>query len=75
MSEIFYAGGTAVKDISAGDLVNDLKYLDKNAFFIENRNDLPNAIRPHLTNDCVVVLMAARDPGLERFAAYVWAHL
>ena len=25
MSEIFYAGGTTVKDISAGDLINDLK--------------------------------------------------
>ena len=34
MSEIFYAGGTAVKDISANDLINDLKALGKNAFFV-----------------------------------------
>ena len=39
MSEIFYAGGTTTKDISANDLINDLKALQKNAFFIENRND------------------------------------
>ncbi len=49
MSEIFYAGGTAVKDISANDLVNDLKQMDKNAFFVENRNELLNEIREHLT--------------------------
>ena len=39
MSEIFYVGGTAVKDISANDLINDLKSLGKNAFFVEDRND------------------------------------
>jgi UDP-N-acetylmuramate--alanine ligase len=34
MSEIFYAGGTAVKDISANDLINDLKAKGK-SFFVE----------------------------------------
>lgn len=29
MSEIFYAGGTAVKDISANDLISDIKALGK----------------------------------------------
>ncbi|MGB3006037.1 MAG: Mur ligase domain-containing protein [Chitinophagaceae bacterium] len=75
MSEIFYAGGTAVKDISANDLINDLKVLDKQAFFTENRNDFLNAARPHLTNNCVVLLMGARDPSLELFAKQVWQEL
>ncbi len=75
MSEIFYAGGTAVKDISANDLINDLKALDKNAFFVENRNDLISAVRPHLTNNCVLLLMAARDPSLEQFAKNIWEQL
>ena len=35
MSEIFYAGGTAVKDISANDLIEDVKAQGKNAFFEE----------------------------------------
>ncbi|HYK43992.1 MAG TPA: Mur ligase domain-containing protein, partial [Parafilimonas sp.] len=39
MSEIFYAGGTTTKDISAADLINDIKPLHANAFFVENRND------------------------------------
>lgn len=75
MSEIFYAGGTAVKDISANDLINDLKALGKNAFFVENRNDFLEAARPHFTNDCVVLLMAARDPSLEQFAKQTWEDL
>ncbi len=75
MSEIYYAGGTAVKDISANDLINDLKSLGKNAFFIEDRKDFLAAVRPNFTNDCLVLLMAARDPSLEQFAQQVWADL
>lgn len=67
MSEIFYAGGTAVKDISANDLINDIKTLGKNAFFVNDRNLFLESVRPHFTNDCVVLLMGARDPGLEQF--------
>lgn len=75
MSEIYYAGGTAVKDISANDLINDLKALGKSAFFIENRNDFLSAVRSHLTDDCVLLLMAARDPSLEQFAKQTWEKL
>jgi len=75
MSEIFYAGGTAVKDISANDLIEDLKAKGVNAFFTENRNDFPSVVRPHFTNDCVLLLMGARDPGLEGYANFVWEHL
>jgi UDP-N-acetylmuramate--alanine ligase len=75
MSEIFYAGGTAVKDISANDLINDIKKLGSNAFFVENRNDLLDAVRPHLTANCVLLLMGARDPGLEQFGKEVWENL
>jgi UDP-N-acetylmuramate--alanine ligase len=75
MSEIFYAGGTAVKDISANDLINDLKANNKKAFFIDNRNDLIENIRPHLTQNCVLLLMGARDPSLEQFANNIWTEL
>ncbi len=68
MSEIFYAGGTAVKDISANDLIQDLRGKGKNAFFVEDRDCLLGAMRPHLTTDCVILLMGARDPSLEYFA-------
>ncbi len=72
MSEIFYAGGTTEKNISAHDLIDDLRALGKPAFFVEDRNQLLAALRPHLTQDCVLLLMGARDPGLEGFAKQVW---
>jgi UDP-N-acetylmuramate--alanine ligase len=75
MSEIFYAGGTTVKDISSNDLINDLKTKGVNAFFVENRNELLANMRPHFTDDCVLLLMGARDPGLEQFAKTVWEQL
>ena len=75
MSEIFYAGGTTTKDISANDLINDLKALDKPAFFAEDRKDFLKIVRPHLTDNCVLLLMGARDPSLEYFAKEVWKDL
>ena len=75
MSEIFYAGGTTTKDISSNDLINDLKAKGANAFFVENRNDLVSSIRSHLTDNCVLLLMGARDPSLEQFAKQVWNEL
>lgn len=75
MSEIFYAGGTAEKNISANDLIKDLQELDKAAFFIENRNDFLHHVRSHFTGNCVLLLMGARDPSLENFAKEVWAAL
>lgn len=75
MSEIFYAGGTAEKNISANDLINDLKQLGKNAYFVEDRIDFLSAVRNHFTSDCVLLLMGARDPSLEQFAKQVWEKL
>jgi UDP-N-acetylmuramate--alanine ligase len=75
MSEIFYAGGTAVKDISANDLINDIKTLGKNAFFVEDRNGFVETVRPHLSGNVVLLLMGARDPGLEAFSRSVFESL
>lgn len=75
MSEIFYAGGTATKDISAEDLINDLKAVGKSAFFVADRNNFLETVRPQFTDDCVLLLMAARDPSLEQFAKDTWENL
>ena len=75
MSEIFYAGGTAVKDISANGLINDIKALGKNAFFVEDRNQFLETVRSHLSGNSVLLLMGARDPGLEQFAKEVFEKL
>lgn len=75
MSEIFYAGGTAVKDISANDLISGIKERGKNAHFIEDRNDLLETLRPELKEGTVLLLMGARDPSLEEFCKNLFENL
>lgn len=75
MSEIYYAGGTAVKDISAKDLTDVLSERGVRAYFVEDRNKLLDAMRSHLSEDTVLLLMGARDPGLEAFTKGVWDQL
>jgi UDP-N-acetylmuramate--alanine ligase len=75
MSEIYYAGGTAVKDISAADLITDLQALGIKAFFVEDRNTFLSAVRSSLQPDCMLLLMGARDPSLEQFSKEVFNQL
>ncbi|MGJ7030413.1 UDP-N-acetylmuramate--L-alanine ligase [Niabella hirudinis] len=75
MSEIFYAGGTTTKDISAGDLVNDLRALGKNAYFVEDRGQLLKEVKAHLQAGVTLLLMGARDPSLEQFAREIYRAL
>ena len=75
MSEIFYAGGTTTKDISSLDLINDIKALGKNAYFVEDRRNFLEATRPHLTEGTTLLLMGARDPSLEQFSRSVYEQL
>jgi len=75
MSEIYYAGGTAVKDISANDLIQDLKKLGVNAFFVSDRNNLLEYLKLHFTDSTSLLLMGARDPSLGAFAEEVWSKI
>jgi len=75
MSEIYYAGGTAVKEISAKDLIDVLAERGVRAYFVEDRRVLLNEMRPHLTPGTVLLMMGARDPGLEAFTQSVWEEL
>jgi UDP-N-acetylmuramate--alanine ligase len=75
MSEIYYAGGTAVKDISAKDLIDVLSGKGVRAYFVEDRKELLNVMRPHLTEGSVLLMMGARDPDLEAFTQSVWNQL
>jgi UDP-N-acetylmuramate--alanine ligase len=75
MSEIYYAGGTVVKDISASELIDDIKNNHKNAFFIENRKVLPDVLKHRFSKGDVLLLTGARDPSLEKFANYVFQAL
>ncbi|MFM7710088.1 MAG: glutamate ligase domain-containing protein, partial [Ferruginibacter sp.] len=71
MSEIFYAGGTAVKDISSKDLTDRIAANGKKAYFEADRNQWVNNIMERLRPGDVLLLMGARDPSLEAFAIQV----
>lgn len=71
MSEIYYAGGSVSKDISANDLILEIKEAGKNAFFIEDRKYLPNFLKSKVKDNDIILLTGARDPSLNEFAKYV----
>ncbi|MBK7689568.1 MAG: UDP-N-acetylmuramate--alanine ligase [Bacteroidetes bacterium] len=75
MSEIYYAGGTAVKDISAEDIINDLQQHKVQAHFVADRTALFQKLIPQLQAGTVLLLMGARDPGLEKFSKTVYEML
>lgn len=72
MSEIYYAGGTAVKDISSLDLIEGIQKLGRNASFVKNRSELPLIFKSKAKPGTVLLLMGARDPSLEDFAKEVF---
>ncbi len=67
MPEIFYAGGSVVRDISSEDIVNELKNKGKNAIFFKNRDDLIPEIRSIAMPGDLVLIMGARDATLTDF--------
>lgn len=68
MSEIYYAGGTVSKDISAGDLIDGIRSKAKNAYYIPNRTDMFSVLKSIVKNGDVILLTGARDPSLSEFA-------
>jgi UDP-N-acetylmuramate--alanine ligase len=75
LPEIFYAGGTAAKDVSAADYARELKARGKDVRFFADRAAIPaDAAREARSGD-LVLLMGARDPSLPRFARDLLAAL
>lgn len=68
MSEIYYAGGTVNKDISANDLIEDIKREHPHAWFLQNRDSLADKLRNRAEKGDIILLTGARDPSLGEFA-------
>ena len=71
LPEIYYAGGTAHKTISARDIADEIRARGRDARFFPTRD----AIIPQLSGIAsagdLVLVMGARDPGLPAFARAV----
>jgi UDP-N-acetylmuramate--alanine ligase len=66
--EIFYAGGTAVRDFSSADLVREIAERGRAAEFAPAREWLVQRIVADARAGDLVLVMGARDPSLTAFA-------
>ena len=67
LPEIYFAGGTATKDISSEDLVRAIQAVGRDARFVADRNDIAGEILVACEAGDRVVLMGARDDTLTKF--------
>jgi UDP-N-acetylmuramate-alanine ligase len=75
LPEIFYAGGTVTRDISAGDITAAVAGGGRDARFCPDRADLPAAIAAEARPGDLVLVMGARDPSLTDLARAILAAL
>lgn len=75
MLEIFYAGGSAVQDLSSAELVGDIVARGRRAEYARSREDLLERIVTEARAGDLVIIMGARDPSLTPFAASILARL
>ena len=73
--EVFYAGGTAVRDFSAADLVREIVERGRDAEFASSRGRLAQRIAEVARPGDLVLIMGARDPSLTQLAHCVLAAL
>lgn len=66
--EIFYAGGTATRDLSSADLAAEIAARGAPAEFAPSRSWLAGRIAAEARDGDVVLVMGARDPSLAGFA-------
>lgn len=62
--EIYFSGGSVVRDISSSDLVNQAKLFGKNAIFFETRDELYQELLKLAEAGDRIVLMGARDNSI-----------
>lgn len=75
LPEIFFAGGTVTRDISSGDLVDDIRGHGRDARFLAARDKLPAAIAAEARPGDLVLVMGARDPSLTEFCRTILVEL
>lgn len=68
LSPIYYAGGTAKKDISSSDIAEGLKDCTFKVVVLNKREDAIAAIAQSAKPGNIVISMGARDPSLSEFA-------
>jgi UDP-N-acetylmuramate--alanine ligase len=73
MPDIFYAGGSAQRDISSADLIGDLVAQGRTGQYLPTRDLVRDFIRAEMKPGDRVVVMGARDDTLTDFAKAILA--
>jgi len=73
MPEIYYAGGSTVKDISSRDILRDIEAQGKQTHFFDKREDMIPYLRDHVREGDRIIVMGARDDTLTDFAKEILA--
>lgn len=68
---IYYAGGTAQKDISSGDIIRGLGHVLFKAVALDDREGMPVILKADAKPKDCVLIMGARDPSLSTFVRKV----
>lgn len=68
MPEVYYAGGTVDRSVTARHLIEDLKERGVNAHWFETRDEIPSFIQKNASKGDRIVIMGARDDTLHIFA-------
>jgi len=75
MPEIFFAGGSVTRDISAGDLITAIADSDRDARFEPERFDIARRMADEAQPGDLILVMGARDPSLTDFCREILEHL
>jgi UDP-N-acetylmuramate-alanine ligase len=75
MLEVFYAGGSAVRDFSAADIVAEISALGAGAEFAASREWLVERVAAEAREGDLVLVMGARDPSLTHLGRSLLAWL
>ncbi len=69
MPEIYYAGGSVVKDVSSKDVTDAVNKAGKKAIFFDNRKEIKDYLIDNVRSGDRIVIMGARDNSLTVFAS------
>jgi UDP-N-acetylmuramate--alanine ligase len=73
--EIFYAGGTAARDLSSADIAAEIAARGRKAEFASSRAALTDRLAAEARDGDLVLVMGARDPSLTELAKQILAAL
>jgi UDP-N-acetylmuramate--alanine ligase len=75
LPEIFYAGGTVVRDVSSRDIIDAVAAAGRDARFVADRAELPALVAAEARAGDLAIIMGARDPSLTELGRALLAEL